>query len=571
MDHSGAEAVRRESGQAEERGAARVPHAWEASYPPGMQWDMPVESLTLPAMLARSVASFGDKPAVEYHDRQLSFRALGSMVDRLAAGFMREGLGAGRTIALFLPNTPWHTVCFFAALKAGAKLVHLSPLDAPREIAFKLQDSGADAVVTTDLGPLAAGAAKLVEAGLIRQLFIGEDAYWGGAPAAIEYGGAISRLDALLEGEMPSAWPKIEPGDIALLQYTGGTTGMPKGAMLSHANMTAATQVYQAWQDEAMPPKGTQRVIGVLPMFHVYALGVVLLLNIAEGNEILLRPRFDLQTTFRDIEEKRATAFPAVPTMLIALLSDPSVATRDFSSLALVGSGGAPLPQEVGSRLEGIIGRPIRSGWGMTETAAIGTRIPSGATPRPGLIGVPLCNVDMRVVGLAEPSRVLPPGEVGELAVRGPNVTSGYWNQPELSKTSFVDGYFLTGDIGTMDEKGLFTIVDRKKRMILSGGFNVYPAMIENSIYEHPDVEEAIVIGIPDAYRGEAAKAFLKMRAGSAPLTLDGLREFLSERVGKHELPTALELRDALPKSPVGKLLASQLVEEERAAALRRA
>ena len=545
-----------------------VPHPWEQHYPAHVSWHQPFVPGTLPPMLDHAAAQWGSRPAIEYRDRQISFADLAHHVDRMAAGFLAAGYGPGSTIALFLPNTPWHTVCFFAALKAGARLAHLSPLDAPREILFKLADSGASVVITTNLGGLSAGAAKLVAMGAIARLLVGEDAKWGGTTAdPVEYTDKVANLAGLMTDEMPPAWPEVKPEDVALLQYTGGTTGMPKGAMLTHANMTAATNSYLGWRDSNVPPSGEQRVIGVLPMFHVYALGVVLLLNIADGNEILLRPRFDVKTTLDDIARKRATSFPAVPTMLIALLSEPGVEGHDFSSLTMVGSGGAPLPTEVADRAERLMGQPLRMGWGMTETAAIGTRVPPSIPASPGLIGTPLPNVEMRIVSMTDPTQVLPPGEVGEIAVRGPNVFSGYWNQPELSAQSFVDGFFLTGDIGHMSADGMFTLVDRKKRMIISGGFNVYPAMIENSIYEHPDAEEVIVIGVPDPYRGEAAKAFIKMRAGAEPLTIDALKAFLADKVGRHEMPAAVEIRDSLPKSPVGKLLATQLADEERARA----
>ena len=541
---------------------------WEKLYPPGVSWRQPEMGGTLPQLLDDAAARWGDHTAIEYREHCIGFRKLSDLVNHLAAGFLQAGIGAGTTVALLLPNTPWHTVCFFAVLKTGARLAHLSPLDAPREIVFKVADSGASVLITTNLGGLATGAARLVQAGLIGRVLVGEDAHWGGTTGdPVEYGAGVTRLDTLFAEGLPATWPEVKPSDLALLQYTGGTTGMPKGAMLTHANMMAATGSYLGWRDENLPPSGEQRVIGVLPMFHVYALGIVLLLNIADGNQILLRPRFDIPTTLRDIAEKRATSFPAVPTMLIALLSDPGAAGLDYSSLTMVGSGGAPLPTDVGERIERLIGKRVRSGWGMTETAAVGTRIPPGMDATPGLIGVPLPNVDMRIVSLADPHVVLPPGEVGEIAVRGPNVTSGYWNQPELTAQSFADGFFLTGDIGRMDTRGLFTLVDRKKRMIISGGFNVYPAMIENSIYEHPSVEEVIVIGVPDPYRGEAAKAFVKQRVGTETLTLDVLRGFLAERVGRHEMPTALEIRETLPKSSVGKLLAAQLSDEERAKA----
>ena len=564
MDHHGSAALDHPEAPAPE--TAR--HPWEVHYPAHVSWRRPAEAITLPQLLERSAAAYAARPLLEYRDRQISFGEIAGLVDRMAAGLLAAGYGPGSTVALYLPNTPWHTVCFFAALKAGAKLAHLSPLDAPREVMHKISDSGARVVITTNLGGLAAGAAKLVAMGAVPRLLVGEDAYWGGTTGdAVTYGAGVDDLAALLDTPAPAAWPDIKPSDLALLQYTGGTTGLPKGAMLTHDNMIAATFSYLSWRDTDEPASGTMRVIGVLPMFHVYALGVVLLLNIADGNEILLRPRFDVATTIEDITKKHATSFPAVPTMIIALLATPGIETQDFSSLSMMGSGGAPLPTDVGERAQKLIGHELRTGWGMTETAAIGTRMPTGVRPGVGMIGVPLPNVEMRIVALDDPLRVLPPGEVGEIAIRGPNVTAGYWNQPEMTAKSYAGGFFLTGDIGHMGQDGMFTLVDRKKRMIISGGFNVYPAMIENSIYEHPDVEEVIVIGVPDEYRGEAAKAFIKQRAGTAPLDIDQLRAFLADKVGRHEMPKALELRDSLPRSPVGKLLATQLADEERARA----
>ena len=319
---------------------------------------MPIETGPVPALLDRAASLWPDKPAIEYHDRKISFSALAGMVDRMAAGLMRLGIGPGRPIALFLPNTPWHSVCFFAALKVGARLVHLSPLDAPRELAHKVMDSGADVVITTDMGGLGVGAVRFVEAGLAKLLLVGQDAFWGGSDwPQPDYGEAVQRLDGVYSDEMPQSWPAIDPEQVALLQYTGGTTGMPKGAMLSHRNLTAATSIYRAWRDTGIPGPGEQRVIGVLPMFHIYALEVILLVSVAEGNEILLRPRFDVATTLRDITEKRATSLAAVPTMLVALLAEPRAAGMDFSSLALVGSGGAPMPHEVALKVEGLLGQ----------------------------------------------------------------------------------------------------------------------------------------------------------------------------------------------------------------------
>jgi long-chain acyl-CoA synthetase len=526
---------------------------------------MDIEALTVPVLLDRSVAAYGSRPVIEYRDKHISFADFGQAVDRLAAGFLAHGIGPGKKVALYLPNTPWHSVCLFAALKAGARVAHLSPLDAPRELAFKLADSGADVLISTDLFGLAARASELLRDGHVRALLIGEDAFWGGDPApALPDQAGVGALRDLMQAPPPAHWPAVQPDDIAMLQYTGGTTGMPKGAILTHGNVTAATAIYQAWGDPNIPPPGEARIIGVLPMFHIYALIVVLMHSVARGDLILLRPRFDPATTLADISVRRANTLPAVPTMLIALLSTPDAAAHDLSSLVWVASGGAPMPQDVAHRVEKLVGTRLRGGWGMTETCSAGSRLLANTPGRPGLIGVPLPRVELRVVSLTEPTQLLPAGVVGELAVRGPNVFKGYWNQPELSAQAFADGFFLTGDIGTMDERGQFTIIDRKKRMIISGGFNVYPNMIENSIYEHPDVEEVIVIGVPDPYRGEAAKAFVKLRAGAPALTLEDLRTFLADKVGRQELPSLLELRDNLPKSAVGKLMASSLVEEER-------
>jgi long-chain acyl-CoA synthetase len=554
------------SRQTQDAEGARRPHPWEQHYPPHLRWEAVVPTGTVTAMLETAAARWGRKPAIEYRGRRLSFTGLAGAAEALAAGLIAAGFGPGRTVALLLPNTLWHTLCFFAVLKAGARVAHLSPLDAPRETAFKLSDSGADLLITTDLGGMAEVAIGLAEAGGVGRVLIGEDAYWGGeSQSGLAYGGAVGRLTDLFGAMLPRAWPVVRPQDVALLQYTGGTTGRPKAAMLTHANLVAATGAYLAWRDDTVPPPGHQRVVGVLPMFHVYALGVVLLLNIVDGNEILLRPRFDPHATIDDIVLRKATTLPAVPTMLSAILGVPGAETQDYASLTMVGSGGAPLPADVRERAEKMFGRRLRLGWGMTETAAIGTRVPPGVVATPGLIGAPLPNVEMRIVSLDDPTRALPPGEIGEIAVRGPNLFAGYWNQPELTAQSFAAGFFLTGDIGSMDETGLFTLLDRKKRMIISGGFNVYPAMIEDAIYEHPEVEEVIVIGVADPYRGEAAKAFIKLRDGATPLTLEALRDFLATRLGRHEMPAALELRDRLPKSPVGKLLASVLAEEERA------
>jgi long-chain acyl-CoA synthetase len=300
-------------------------------------------------------------------------------------------------------------------------------------------------------------------------------------------------------------------------------------------------------------------VICVLPLFHIYALTVILLRTLSCGDLISLHQRFDVAAVFRDIEQKRATVFPGVPTMWIALANDSSLESRDLSSLVNCGSGGAPLPVEVAKVFERKTNMKLKSGWGMTETCSPGTGHPPEGPDKPGSIGLMLPGVEMDVVSLDDSRRPLVPGEVGEIRIRGPNVTRGYWNRPEETAEVFVGDRFLTGDIGYMDLDGYFFLVDRKKDMIISGGFNVYPQMIEQAIYEHPAVQEVIVIGIADAYRGEAAKAFVKLRTEAAPFSVDELRDFLTGKLGKHEIPAALEFVDELPRTAVGKLSRHEL------------
>ncbi|MDP3548542.1 MAG: AMP-binding protein, partial [Phreatobacter sp.] len=463
-----------------------------------MRWDTPIKITTLGSLIDEATDSFASRPAFEFRDRIITYGDLGERVRQFGAALLRAGLGSGDTVGLYLPNMPTHPISFFGAAKAGIRLVHLSPLDAERVLAYKLKDAGARTLVTSNIAPLFGMALKLHEQGLVDRLIVAEDADFGpsGLPTLpIPDKPGIVTFSAFVSGaEAPDAWPQVQPEDVALLQYTGGTTGMPKGAMLSHKNITAAVSIYDAWQ--AALPSGdpaNDKVILVLPLFHIYALTSVMLRQLTRGSCMLLRIRFDPDQTFDDFEKRRATIFPGVPTMWIALVNHPRFATADLSSLIYAASGGAPLPVEIARRFENRAGFRLTGGWGMTETSPSGTNVPNYGVPKPGTIGLPLPGLEMDICALDDPHRSLPPGEIGEIRIRGPNVTRGYWNKPEETKASYADGWFLTGDIGYMDEDGFFFIVDRKKDMIISGGFNVYPQMIEQAVYEHPSVAEVIV------------------------------------------------------------------------------
>ena len=547
-------------------------HPGEQFYPQGVRWDDPIARGTLPDLLSAAVAEFGTRPAIEFRDRPISFTGLEDLVETAAAAFLRAGYGKNASVGLFLGNSPDHPVNFFGALKAGARIVHLSPLDGEIALSHKLSDFGARVLVTSNLSALLPTALKFLDKGLLDRLIVCEDDHWGkvGTPQTpLPDNPAIATYRQFAEGAVkPAQWPTIDAEDVALLQYTGGTTGLPKGAMLSHGNLTSAVSVYDVWGKPARIERNAiERVICVLPLFHIFALTVVLLSSLRRGNLISLHQRFDVELVMRDIEVKRATAFPGVPTMWIAIAALPDLDRRDLSSLVSCGSGGAPLPVEVAKIFERKVGMKLKSGWGMTETCSSGTGHPKEGPDKPGSIGLMLPGIEMEVVSLDDPTQVMPVGEVGEIRIRGPNVTKGYWNRPQETADAFVGDRFLTGDIGYMDADGYFYLVDRKKDMIISGGFNVYPQMIEQAIYTHPAVHEVIVIGIVDDYRGEAAKAFVKLRDGATPFTLDELKAFLTGKLGKHEIPTALDFVEELPRTSVGKLSRHELRQQQPAQA----
>src|SRR5450755_1387126 len=405
-------------------------HPGEQFYPEGVRWDDPIAQGTLPDLLSKAAADYGARPAIEYRDRPISYAELEAMVEVAASAFLRAGYGKNHSVALFLGNSPDHPANFFGALKAGARVVHLSPLDGERALSHKLSDSGARILVTSNLAALLPMALKFLDNGLLDRLIVCEDDHWGAvgnSHTPIPDNPAIVTSRTFVEGATrPSQWPQINADDVALLQYTGGTTGLPKGAMLSHGNLTSAVSIYDVWGKPARAERDAiDRVICVLPLFHIYALTVVLLSSIRRGNLISLHQRFDVEAVMRDIEVKRATYFPGVPTMWIAIAALPDLDRRDLSSLVSCGSGGAPLPVEVARIFERRVGMKLKSGWGMTETCSPGTAHPKEGPDKPGSIGLMLPGIEMDVVALDDSTKVLPIGEDGEIRVRGPNVTIG--------------------------------------------------------------------------------------------------------------------------------------------------
>ncbi|MEL3890735.1 long-chain fatty acid--CoA ligase [Ferrovibrio sp. MS7] len=554
---------------------------WEKSYPEGVQWALSLQPRPIWSLLDEAVAKFAPKPFLEFMGKTLTYAAVSDLVDRAAKGFQQLGVGPGVHVGLFLPNTPHYVICFFGILKAGGRVVNYSPLDAERELRYKIEDSQTDIICTLDLNALYPNIAKMLGSTRLKKIVV------GGLPDVLPF--PKNFLFPLVKGKEIAAVPKDDrhvrfkdlvandgrytphpvkdPTDeVAILQYTGGTTGVPKGAMLTHSNVVATVQMYLTWAN-ARPDllkEGEERVLIVLPMFHIYGLSAVLLRFIAIGAELVLHPRFELKAVVEDLHKKKITVFPGVPTMYAAINNLQNLKDYDLSSLKFCGSGGAPLPVEVQDKFEQTTGCKMIEGWGMTETAPAGTQTLMDGERRKGSCGLPLPGLIMEIVDVEDPLKVLGVNERGEICIRGPNVMKGYWNKPEATEEAFAGGRFHTGDVGYMDEDGFIFIVDRKKDMILSGGFNVYPRNIEEAIYEHPSVEECTVVGVPDEYRGQSAKAFIKLKPGASAISFDELKDFLKDKLGKHEMPAAMEIREALPKTLIGKLSKKELVEEEK-------
>jgi long-chain acyl-CoA synthetase len=558
---------------------------WLKSYPPGARWDAPIAFAPVQSILEISAQRFGDRPALEFMGKRIAYAELDALANRAAAGFQQLGVGPGVHVGLYLPNTPHSVVALFGALKAGATVVNYSPLDALRTLEFKIADSETDVLVTLDVAALYPQAEKLLDSTRLKKLIVGALAEFALAPepvkAQMKAMGMLAeprrdeRIVAFADLLDNGGRYEVHPlGDLteslAVIQYTGGTTGSPKGAMLSHANLSAAVSQYfevLANDPASLLAEGQERVLCVLPLFHIFALTVVLLLGLRHGSEIVLHPRFDPAAVARDIALKKITVFMGVPTMHVALLNLPDVEKMDFSSLKLCSSGGAPLPRAVQEGIEKLLGRRVTEGWGMSETAPVGTFTPREGPAKLGSCGIPYPRVDLKFVDAADPTRDVAFGERGEICVKGPNVTKGYWKNPEATVNAMTaDGFFRTGDVGYMDDDGYIFIVDRTKDMLIVGGFNVYPRTIEEAIYQHPAVEEVSVIGVPDSYRGETPKAFVKLKVGASAPTLDEMKAFLKDKLGKHEMIGAMEIRDALPHTSVGKISKKDLRESEASA-----
>ena len=550
-------------------------HPWEKSYPEGISWDMAIPVTSVPAILDAAVIAWPDSPCLEFLGKRYSYAEVGELVAKAAKGFQALGVTKGVAVGLFLPNSAYYVICYYAVLKAGGTVVNFNPLYAEPEIARQIEDSGARIMVTMNLNTLYSKVArrledtcleKLVVCGMGRALPFTKRALFmlfkRREVAATPNDDAHIRFSKLIGNDGIPAAAEIDPErDIAVMQYTGGTTGSPKAALLTHANIAANTAQIRAW---AAPIGGGQeRVLAVLPLFHVFGMTGVMNLAIAQGSEILLLPRFKVAETLAAIDKEKPTVFLGVPTIYSAINEHKELDNYDLSSLKFCISGGAPLPLAIKTKFEAVTGCTLVEGYGLTEAGPVVTINPFNGEGPENSAGLPLPGTLVEIVSTEDPERFLALGETGEICVTGPQVMAGFWNRPEETRDALRGGRLRTGDVGHLDQDGYLYIVDRIKDLIITGGFNVYPRMVEEAIYQHPAVAEVAVCGVPDRHRGEVVKAFIKLTDG-VTLTGTELRAFLKEKLASFEIPRKVEFRDEIPKTPVGKPLRRQLVEEEK-------
>lgn len=552
-------------------------HSWEVSYPAGVDWAEPIPARPLYSIFDEAVAQFAGRPCVDFLGRRYTYGEISDLVNRAAKGFQRLGVARGTRVGLCLPNSPYYLVCYFAVLKLGGIVVNFNPLYVERELATQIIDSQTEIMVTLDLAALYDKVAKMFDQAGLGQIVVCRMAdilpqpkrllfsvLKRGELAAIPADSRNVRFADLIENDGRYQPVDVDPGEVAVLQYTGGTTGVPKGAMLTHANLLANTVQVFRWFPGLQ--RGEERLLGVLPFFHVFAMTVVMNLGIAAGAELILLPRFELEMLLKTIHKRRPTLFPGVPTIYTAINNAPTLKKYDLSSIKFCISGGAPLPVEVKHEFEKLTGCNLVEGYGLTEASPVTNCNPIGGIDKAGSIGIPLPGTIIEIRSPDDPGKLMPTGEKGEVCVVGPQVMAGYWKRPDDTAKTIVDGRLRTGDIGYMDGDGYVFLVDRIKDVILCGGYNVYPRNVEEAIYLHPAVVEVIVIGVADAYRGQAPKAFVRLR-DDATCTEKELKDFLADKLSKIELPREIEFRAELPKTMIGKLSKKELVAEEQAKA----
>ena len=554
------------------------PYLWEKSYPPGVDWQAEIKIRPLPELLDQAAEAYGEQTCISFRGRRFRYREVADQVNHAAKGFQALGVQKGIKVGLMLPNCPYAVICFYAVLKAGGTVVNINPLYTRVEIEKQIEDSGICILVTLNMKALYPKVAPLLDTGgRLETLVV---CSMGGVlkfhekvlfkllkrreVADIPDDDRHLTFDRLVDNDGEPDPVSIDPSsDVAVLQFTGGTTGFPKAARLTHANLSANASQIALWASDAK--LGQEKILGVLPLFHAFGMTAVMNFGIRIGAELILLPHFKTAEVLDAIERERPTIFIGVPTMFSALNAVRDIDKYDISSLDFCISGGAPLPAEVQRRFEDMTGCTLVEGYGLSETSPVVAINPLTGGGKPGSVGLPLPGTVITIVSTENPSKVLPAGEKGEVRIKGPQVMAGYANRARENIEVFEGGALRTGDIGYIDEDGYVFIVDRIKDLILSGGFNVYPRMVEEAVYLHPAVAEVAVCGVPDQHRGEIVKAFVALKQGEE-ITAAELRAFLKDKLAPFQMPRKIEFREALPKTLVGKISKKDLLAEEAAA-----
>ncbi len=541
---------------------------WLKVYEGHVEAEMEVFDGSLHDFFRMAVEEHRGKTALTFYGTTFEFERLQALVEKMAGSLAASGVGKGDRVALMLPNCPQYVISFFATVRLGAIVTQLNPMYVEREIEHILTDSGAETIVVfKDMYPR---VQNVLPATNVKSVVVVD---FDGEPEGLEPGHR-SFGDFLQTDAPPAPQVPIDPAeDVAALQYTGGTTGVSKGAMLTHRNLVAnVQQALDLFIDDPAAFSNNQKVMGILPMFHIFGLTCVMLFGIKQGLDQLLLPKFDPQEVMDLVRENRPVMFSGVPTMYMALnAGGADLMEYGFGNVRTYNSGGSALPVPLKRSFEEKVGRPLFEGYGLSEASPV-THFnpPFSGDAREGSIGVPVPSTDARIVDVETGEREMPVGEPGELVIKGPQVMKGYLNMPTETADTLRGGWLYTGDMARMDEDGYFYIVDRKKDMILASGYNVYPREIEEVLFEHPDVSEAVAVGVADEYRGESVKAFV-VRKDGATVTEMEILAFCKERLAPYKAPKAVEFRETLPKSTVGKLLRRVLADEERAKAGTRA
>ncbi len=551
---------------------------WLSHYEEGVPATIDYPAIPLHGALEKAVANFPDSPAIIFFNHQISYRELGAAVNRFAAGLQQLGVKKGDRVALYLPNCPQFVIGYYATAMVGGIVVPCNPLYGAKQIEHQINDAGAETVVVlsrfygnirdvranTPLKNVVVTNIKEYFPGVIKLLFtLFKEAKEGHRVDIRGDASAVWFQDVLASAPATPDPVEVLPEDTLVFLYTGGTTGVPKGAQLTHRNVLANALQTRYWMPGIRD--GRETILSVLPLFHSYGMTTCMNVAVVLAGAMLLLPQFKIEDVLQTINKHKPTLFPGVPTMYVAINNYPDIARYDLSSIRACLSGAAGLPVEVQERFQELTGGRLVEGYGLSEASPVTHANPIYGENRIGTIGLPFPDTDAKIVDLDTGEKELPPGEIGELCVRGPQVMKGYWNMPTETANVLRDGWLYTGDIAKMDEDGYFQIVDRKKDMVIAGGFNIFPRNIEEVLYQHPKVQECVAAGVPDEYRGETLKVYIVLKEGEVA-TAEEIIQFCrdSGQLAKYEIPRLVEFRSELPKTMVGKILRRMLVEEER-------